>query len=419
MRIANIIFLGITIAILTFLPLNGSAQDSTPMGTSEISEPIGEVEMELIKEMLATANLTLSDLSFEKKWAEDGNRLSIVNRLMDYPLETPNYIHQRALEVRDAGENLQRLLRLTAEPLDLRTPTEVYKETARVIDSPDALARSCASFLAVFKDKIHSLWEDAGLSEEEMIALIYNLPYIWVEEEKYEALGYGAELGRTLVKFAFPQIDDAKLESLEKAEKMKPEEILSLVNKIDRQRFMQVADEFIFSAEFFANAGIYLAQHYAENNAQRAVEGVSGEVAGFFEEDGVRVVIGGKSDNEYFENFDAIIDLGGNDKYLAKEAGGVNGAQILIDLGGGEDFYSAKQSFCFGSAVAGLAYLMDDGGNDTFRANSYSIGSALLGYSFFHDRAGDDIYQGDVHTEGAGTFGVSIFVDGGLFVFPR
>ncbi len=388
----------------------GSAGESQVKESSSIPAPIGETELALIEEMLATGNLTIEDLSFEKKWADDGNRLQIVNRLMDYPLETPNYIHEQALGVRKSEGNIQDLLELTVPPLDLQTPTEVYREVAMLVRNPRQLADTAGVIINEFRDRLEGIRRDAGISDDEWRTLLYNLPYVWIEEEHFDELGYGEELGEYALVKGNPE-EPYPISEVPK--KIEAEEILTLINRIDRQRFLEVAHRFIYFVKYLVNSAFQVSKEYDGEGVGSDVRNVEGNVAGYAFGKGLSVIVGGKGSNTYNANFDVIIDLGGNDRYLAREASGINQPQVLVDLGEGDDFYSTKESFAFGSAVAGLAYMYDDGGNDTYRAGSYSMGSALLGYSFFQERGGNDIYDGDVHTEGAGTFGVCVFVDEG------
>ncbi len=395
--------------VLTIPSINLIAEAGEMNDTQEqlIPPPIGETEFSLIEEMLATGNLTFTDLSFEKKWADDGNRLSVVNRLLDYPLETLNYIHSRAMEVRECGPNLPKLLELTAEPLDLEPPKSLEQEKKK-INNPRELAESAKVLIDEFRLRLKDIRTKAGISDFDFRSLLYSLPYVWIEEEHYDELGYGLELGKFVLTMGLGD-EPYPLENV--PGKLEAEEILSIVNRISRQDFMGVAFDFARRTEYLAIQAMELGDSFELKDVGEFIRNVSGTVLGYAFDKGLSIIIGGTGDNSYYANFDVIIDLGGNDKYLARQASGINQPQILIDLGNGDDVYITDDSFAFGSAVAGLAYFYDDGGNDIYKGGSYSLGSALLGYAFFQEHGGNDIYAGDVHTEGAGTFGVCILVD--------
>lgn len=396
------------VAIFPHLPVEGATTNANEVETAAIPAPITDTEMGLIEEMLATCNLTTEDTGFEKKWADDGNRLSIVNHLMDNPLDTPNYIHEQALKVREAGNNIRELLRLTAEPLDLQQPQAIYKEVARLTTTPRALAETAMGVILQYREALGELRKSAQISDEDWRKLIYSLPYVWLEEDHFDELGYGKELGE----FVLAKGLGENYPIQNPPEKLEGQEILNLVNRISRQDFLNLADRFAHSCDYLIKASLSLREAGEHMEVSREIRNVSGDVLGYAFDKGLSVIVGGTGSNTYYANFDVVIDLGGNDTYYARQASGINQPQILIDLGGANDIYLTGESFAFGSAGAGLAYFYDDGGNDTYRASSYSLGSALLGYAFFLDEGGNDIYQADVHTEGAGTFGVCIFVDG-------
>jgi hypothetical protein len=82
-----------------------------------------------------------------------------------------------------------------------------------------------------------------------------------------------------------------------------------------------------------------------------------------------RVVLQGAG----FQGNGLLIDEGGNDRYRAKTAsqgaGHIGGIGVLRDLGGGKDDYLAirsSQGFALVAGVAGLGLLQDDGGNDRY-----------------------------------------------------
>ena len=60
-----------------------------------VGDVLGEKELGYLKEGLGSYNLTLDELKFDRKWVTDDTfRLKVVTRLMDSPLEVPDFIEQ-------------------------------------------------------------------------------------------------------------------------------------------------------------------------------------------------------------------------------------------------------------------------------------------------------------------------------------
>jgi hypothetical protein len=91
-----------------------------------------------------------------------------------------------------------------------------------------------------------------------------------------------------------------------------------------------------------------------------------------------------------------VIDLSGNDKYLAKDTSGTQGAGLfsfgfLIDLEG-DDEYVARD-YAQGASAFGVGALWDGGGADRYTARFYAQGSGVFGAGVAVDLAGDDEYR--------------------------
>ncbi len=172
-------------------------------------------------------------------------------------------------------------------------------------------------------------------------------------------------------------------------------------------------------------------------------ENVKGDFYYYYDEDGIRIAVGGPGKNIYTGRFDLIIDFGGDDIYniknnnppISKE--GQGRFSCIIDLAG-NDFYSSKSNFslagglfsssfifdaggddtyegktgCLGAAIGGLGVLLDESGNDTYRAESFSIGAGCFGIGLLIDRSGNDFYIANSYSQGFGfTQGVGCIID--------
>jgi len=143
----------------------------------------------------------------------------------------------------------------------------------------------------------------------------------------------------------------------------------------------------------------------------------------------------GDSDDEYTAQdlADAVlvIDMGGNDvyhgQYAATHALWMSGS-VLIDLAG-DDLYSpeavdvqdASQSafavfqrdfaFTQGFGLFGVGVLIDDAGNDVYRASALAQGSGAFGVGVVLDRQGEDTYRLGSQGQGTGFFGIGLALD--------
>lgn len=126
-----------------------------------------------------------------------------------------------------------------------------------------------------------------------------------------------------------------------------------------------------------------------------------------------RMLIGGPQDNVYTEDAALIIDLGGNDRYFNQAGGATRNDpySVVIDLSG-DDLYSATSDFAQGAALLGGGFLIDVSGNDRYLAKNYSQGAGVLGVGMLADSQGSDQYSARAESQGAGIFGVGLLADG-------
>jgi hypothetical protein len=110
----------------------------------------------------------------------------------------------------------------------------------------------------------------------------------------------------------------------------------------------------------------------------------------------------------------AVIDLGGNDLYLSPKAAnfgcGVLGIGALVDMSG-DDIYRSG-AFSQGAAFCGNALFFDGGGDDTYRAGLFSQAAAVCGLAVLVDGGGRDVYDLTEYGQGfASTFGAAALLD--------
>ncbi len=148
--------------------------------------------------------------------------------------------------------------------------------------------------------------------------------------------------------------------------------------------------------------------------AEPPVTGVEGEVLFYQDTPLGRWVVGGPGANRYTEEFAVIIDLGGDDRYVARCASAVGGIRrstsVVIDYSG-DDFYAPAGWLSQACAVMGLAALVDLSGDDTYRAGAFSQSAAFCGVSLLYDGAGEDLYTASWFSQSAAVCGISLFSD--------
>lgn len=125
-----------------------------------------------------------------------------------------------------------------------------------------------------------------------------------------------------------------------------------------------------------------------------------------------------------------ILDTGGDDTYYG--GGGTFDAahpvSVLIDLAGNDKYLEAPELAatpiaqyakrkhhrahpCFGAGVLGYGVLIDNGGNDLYRAVNETLGRGHFGMGVLVDRAGNDTYDAYSACEGSADFGVGVLDD--------
>jgi hypothetical protein len=134
------------------------------------------------------------------------------------------------------------------------------------------------------------------------------------------------------------------------------------------------------------------------------------------------IVVGDAGPNSYATETLLSVDLGGDDVYTNNAGGaGLRPAAMLLDRGEGSDTYSASPgSASQGSGSLGAGLLVDEGGDDSYSVwlagnqGTVAQGSASFGAGLLWDRGtGNDAYSSPVIAHGTGLAGVAMLLDEG------
>ncbi|MFO8062837.1 MAG: hypothetical protein R6U31_07940, partial [bacterium] len=127
-----------------------------------------------------------------------------------------------------------------------------------------------------------------------------------------------------------------------------------------------------------------------------------------------RLIVSSSGNDVYEEDYDFIIDLGGNDTYI-NQCGVVypytRRFKFIIDLSG-DDSYVSTDSFSVSlGSVNGVTFVEDYSGNDRYYLHNFSLASGFIGFSSVRDRGGDDVYSSGFFSQGAGFYGIGELID--------
>jgi hypothetical protein len=129
------------------------------------------------------------------------------------------------------------------------------------------------------------------------------------------------------------------------------------------------------------------------------------------------ILVGGDGPNYYGADAALIIDLGGDDVYSnncgappSAKGQRIGSVGIIVDLDG-NDRYLATADGALGSGVAGIGMLIDKGGDDIYQGANLTQGSGLGGVGVVWDASGNDIYIGEGAAQAAAFYGVGLLVD--------
>ncbi|MEO0288607.1 MAG: hypothetical protein ABIN00_03130 [candidate division WOR-3 bacterium] len=136
-----------------------------------------------------------------------------------------------------------------------------------------------------------------------------------------------------------------------------------------------------------------------------------------YKRNGIEIIVDSlNEDNVYYIDKPdlLILDMGGNDTYIAKKEGclatGLKGLGGIIDVDGDDRYYG--KNFDIGAGVFGVGFIWDMKGNDIYRSDFATIGAGFAGVGFVFDEEGNDNYISEGFSQGFGfTKGIGFIYD--------
>lgn len=341
------------------------------------------------------------ELGFDKLWVEDDTfRLALIDTLMLNPLRVPVYGDDFAKSLPDSMGGFGRFVKARARDLDCALPAEPT-------DSIDAALQSVATVeeepfglvLTTFQLASGFLQEAlAPLSPEERRVVLIGAPLFWSDDD---------DKADDTLKGALHRAWGQPVDTTGRAD---VDTLLSLAAKVNRQALLAATYAFWEGLWRVAQQWQQVAAPFEATQA----EGVDGLVIAKMQTPFGPFVIGGRGPNVYRRPFAFVLDLGGDDRYLARAGSGVGDLgpflSATIDLGGNDD-YESRALADQGAGILGLGALLDFEGADTYRAGFLSQGCGFFGSGLLYDAEGDDIYEAHMCVHGAATVGLGLLVD--------
>jgi len=239
-----------------------------------------------------------------------------------------------------------------------------------------------------------------SLSREEFSFLTNNLLSIISETDK--------ENGTNSDIFKFNRARDSSIAVSRKT--------LDILSKINTKVFIDsLISDFHYTNAFYLDLIRKVNNSIFDNANKEEIfnEHIQGDFIYYYNEDGIRIAIGGKGKNIYTGHFDFIIDLGGDDIYnIDKESKDLfkNNFSCIIDVAG-NDFYSTNSNYSLAGAAFSSGFIFDKEGDDTYKGKNVSLGSAICGLGVLYDENGNDTYQANQFSIGSASYGVGLLVD--------
>jgi hypothetical protein len=118
-------------------------------------------------------------------------------------------------------------------------------------------------------------------------------------------------------------------------------------------------------------------------------------------ESGIGTVVIGTAGDDHHGPAALIVDPGGNDTYAPGLA--VAAFSLIIDLAGNDRYVARGPGV--GAAIAGASIIIDAAGDDRYEADLFGVGAAAFGIGAIIDLAGDDAYRVRAGGQGFGMTG--------------
>ena len=369
-------------ARVTALPANETLRPALAQGPPGLEQRFARRLVGLGVAPITSAYQDLLQRFEADEGIEDAFRLETVRFLRRDPLWLPDATRRLGETLRAALESERpdrRLLPLAAATLDVRT--SVAPLTSLRAPAPGSSPEAHGRYLLGLVREAGRLADSAfaALSAEERAHLVVSLPEI------AEVFGAG--------KYLHTDEDRARYKRTLRS--------IQLLAKVERGPLLQAQATLMVASDRTYLRALEADLLAAELRGHGPpTEGVSEETLWSL---GTEVVIGSSRNNIYAADFEVVVDLGGDDTYLAPAAAARPGrpAALLIDLSG-DDRYQATAPFSQGSAFMGAALLLDVSGDDSYAsAADFAQGAALAGSAICWDLAGRDVYRGQRYAQGA------------------
>lgn len=353
----------------------------------------------VLDDALRAIVMTRADLQFRSDYADapDSFRLSAVDSLFARPLDTEAYVRGVAEEFAALG-SLESLVIESARELDVVLPPIPPGGDPESVES-----------LSPWAEALDVLLPAVRLAAEEM-----DLAFADISADERQFIAGNAAILLEEREFAPEKPIDVKDRETREQEE-KGAMLLEIAGRV-RERHIARAGQIVARA---VDLALPLLESLAGSApappapaGRKLPAGIAtGDVWDAVETEIGTVVIGGPGPTEYRGTCAVIIDLGGDDTYLAPVGGAGPSlpAAVLIDVSGDDEYAGGRGSL--GAGFMGVGVLADLDGDDSYRAGSFSIASGLFGVGILLDKAGNDTYSGDTCVEGSGAFGIGVLVD--------
>lgn len=332
-----------------------------------------------LEDTLSIGNLTIRDLTFERKPFADPLRLALVDLALDRPIEAADRL--MALHTEGNTGPISRILTSVCQqalgdtgPFTLAaTITKAPSVPPEVPPSLQTPVVNLAMAILEADNQVARATERLTLDEKRL--LVESMPAWAVEEDS--------------IKFDFVKSKPAGAPA-----------ILALLAKVEVSRIRVAAVELSAAIE----RALPLLRQAASQSG-----GFSNRIR--VKVGGLDVVLAGAGNDLHVDSDQAlVIDLGGDDHYVGRVGSGIGRTGVVIDLGGDDRYDLADASL--GCGILGIGIARDIGGDDRVQGRSLCLGAGLAGVGVFVKEGGDrDSYAATSLAEGFGQFGVGLMFD--------
>lgn len=345
------------------------------------TEIISAEQMELISEMLASAELDTTDLNFLKDWSTDTEfKLPIVVDVINNPLRYPELVQQMEDTIKE--RDVISLLK--------KADTLLHENSSEIPDNDfeDYFKLKVKSYQDIF-DYVEYVWDDVSVTFKKTWS---DISASELEKVRYFAYSYLSESQDSLAYRKFFQNRD-----ITEFEDLTMDDMLPILKKVNFAYITKAALKFQHGFDILLDNILAEKIILPKKRVERETKW------GIF-------TIGTKGTDVYEKNYSFILDPGGDDLYLSDIYTDISEPFYwTIDLGG-DDVYQNNSIASLFSVFAGLGINYSGGGKDTYRGGDFAL-SSLFGYQLSHQKSGANIYRCGLHSLAAASFGVSFLID--------